>query len=60
MAKHRSHSVEFKRQVSQDYLGGKEKVFGALMGTVMKELKGKGDPAVVKEILMAKLAALKS
>jgi aspartyl-tRNA(Asn)/glutamyl-tRNA(Gln) amidotransferase subunit B len=33
------------------YLGGEEKVFGALMGQCMKALKGKGNPAVVTEIL---------
>jgi transposase len=27
MAKHRSHSIEFKRQVVQDYLGG-ETLYG--------------------------------
>ncbi|MBN8618829.1 MAG: Asp-tRNA(Asn)/Glu-tRNA(Gln) amidotransferase subunit GatB [Anaerolineae bacterium] len=33
------------------YLGGEEKVFGALMGQCMKALKGKGNPAVVTELL---------
>jgi aspartyl-tRNA(Asn)/glutamyl-tRNA(Gln) amidotransferase subunit B len=33
------------------YLGGEEKVFGALMGQCMKALRGKGNPAVVTEIL---------
>jgi aspartyl-tRNA(Asn)/glutamyl-tRNA(Gln) amidotransferase subunit B len=33
------------------YLSGEEKVFGALMGQCMKALKGKGNPAVVTEIL---------
>jgi len=42
-----------------DYLNGKEKVFGPLMGMVMKALKGQGDPALVKAIMTAKLAALK-
>ncbi|HYO89279.1 MAG TPA: Asp-tRNA(Asn)/Glu-tRNA(Gln) amidotransferase subunit GatB, partial [Candidatus Limnocylindrales bacterium] len=35
----------------QDYLGGKDKVFGPLMGKVMAALKGQGNPAVVKELL---------
>ncbi|MCK6580388.1 MAG: Asp-tRNA(Asn)/Glu-tRNA(Gln) amidotransferase subunit GatB [Anaerolineae bacterium] len=43
----------------RDYLGGKEKVFGALMGQVMRELKGKGDPAAVRETLAAQMARLK-
>ncbi|HVU14705.1 MAG TPA: Asp-tRNA(Asn)/Glu-tRNA(Gln) amidotransferase subunit GatB, partial [Phototrophicaceae bacterium] len=30
----------------QDYLGGKDKLFGPLMGKVMAELKGQGNPAV--------------
>jgi aspartyl-tRNA(Asn)/glutamyl-tRNA(Gln) amidotransferase subunit B len=33
------------------YRGGEEKVFGWLMGQVMRETKGKGNPAVVKELL---------
>ena len=35
----------------QGYLGGKDKLFGALMGKAMAELKGKGNPAVVKDVL---------
>jgi aspartyl-tRNA(Asn)/glutamyl-tRNA(Gln) amidotransferase subunit B len=35
----------------QEYLGGKEKLFGALMGNAMKALKGQGNPQVVKELL---------
>ncbi|NDJ63359.1 MAG: Asp-tRNA(Asn)/Glu-tRNA(Gln) amidotransferase subunit GatB [Chloroflexi bacterium] len=35
----------------QDYLGGKDKLFGALMGKVMKALEGKGNPQVVRETL---------
>jgi len=34
-----------------DYRSGKEKVFGFLMGSVMKKLKGKGNPESVKKIL---------
>ena len=34
-----------------DYRAGKEKVFGFLMGSVMKKLKGKGNPETVKKIL---------
>ena len=41
----------------QDFLGGKDKVFGPLMGKVMGALKGQGNPAVVKELLAQALEA---
>ena len=41
----------------QEYLGGKDKLFGPLMGKAMAELKGKGNPAVVKEVLAKLLEA---
>ena len=34
-----------------DYRAGKEKVFGFLMGQVMKKLGGKGNPDIVKKTL---------
>jgi aspartyl-tRNA(Asn)/glutamyl-tRNA(Gln) amidotransferase subunit B len=37
------------------YRGGEEKVFGWLMGQVMRETKGKGNPALVRELLEQKL-----
>ncbi len=40
-----------------DYLAGKDKVVGALMGQVMRALGGKGDPAVVRETLLSMLAS---
>ncbi len=43
----------------QDYLGGKDKVFGALMGKVMAALKGQGNPAVAKDLLAKALEARK-
>lgn len=43
----------------QDYLGGKDKLFGALMGMAMKSLGGKGDPAVVTAVLKEALEKLK-
>ncbi|MEO1669077.1 MAG: Asp-tRNA(Asn)/Glu-tRNA(Gln) amidotransferase subunit GatB [Chloroflexota bacterium] len=43
----------------QRYVEGDERVFGALMGQCMKALKGKGNPQVVKEILTARLTALR-
>lgn len=39
-----------------DYLGGKTKAFQALFGACMRELKGNGDPAVIKEELSKELA----
>jgi len=41
----------------QSYLSGKDKLFGALMGKAMAELKGKGNPAVVKDVLTRLLEA---
>jgi len=38
-------------KVVEDYLGGKEKSFAALVGGVMKETRGKANPALVNEIL---------
>ena len=42
-----------------DYNAGREKVFAFLMGQVMKNLGGKGNPALVKEALLKKLNKLK-
>ncbi len=39
----------------EDYKNGKVKVFQALFGACMRELKGAGDPAVIKEVLENKL-----
>ncbi len=41
----------------QEYLDGKEKLFGPLMGKVMTALKGQGNPAVVKDLLAKALEA---
>jgi aspartyl-tRNA(Asn)/glutamyl-tRNA(Gln) amidotransferase subunit B len=41
----------------QEYLAGKEKVFGFFVGQVMKESKGKANPKLVNEILRNKLSA---
>jgi aspartyl-tRNA(Asn)/glutamyl-tRNA(Gln) amidotransferase subunit B len=38
-----------------DYKAGQQKSFGFLVGMAMKELKGKGNPSVVNEILKKKL-----
>lgn len=39
----------------EDYLSGKEKVIGFLVGQVMKETKGKANPKIVNELLLKKL-----
>ena len=38
------------------YRSGEEKVFGWLMGQVMREMRGKGNPGVLKELLSQALA----
>jgi aspartyl-tRNA(Asn)/glutamyl-tRNA(Gln) amidotransferase subunit B len=38
-----------------DYKAGQEKSFGFLVGQAMKELKGKGNPGVINDILKKKL-----
>jgi aspartyl-tRNA(Asn)/glutamyl-tRNA(Gln) amidotransferase subunit B len=38
-----------------DYKAGQEKSFGFLVGQTMKELKGKGNPQVINELLRKKL-----
>ena len=38
-------------QAVEEYKGGKTKAFQALFGACMKQLKGAGDPAVIKELL---------
>ncbi|CAH2599169.1 Aspartyl/glutamyl-tRNA(Asn/Gln) amidotransferase subunit B [Rhodovastum atsumiense] len=39
-----------------EFRGGKEKLFGFFVGQVMKEMKGKGNPALVNEVLKRALA----
>lgn len=39
----------------EDYKGGKVKALQALFGACMKQLRGNGDPAVIKEMLEEKL-----
>lgn len=39
-----------------DYKAGQQKSFGFLVGMAMKELKGKGNPQIVNEILKKKLS----
>ena len=46
-------------ELLQRYLGGNQKVLNALFGKIMGELRGKGDPTVVRRVLMDKLASMK-
>ncbi len=39
----------------EEYRGGKEKLFGFFVGQVMRESKGKANPALVNELLLKKL-----
>ena len=41
----------------QRYLAGEEKLFGPLMGSVMKALKGQGNPQLVRDIITRQLEA---
>ncbi|MCX5901037.1 MAG: Asp-tRNA(Asn)/Glu-tRNA(Gln) amidotransferase GatCAB subunit B, partial [Proteobacteria bacterium] len=43
-------------QMVEDFRSGKDKVFGFLMGQVMKSTKGKGNPQLLNDILRKKLA----
>ena len=42
-----------------DYLGGKEKAIQSLFGSCMKVLRGKGDPAVIRELLVKEIEKLR-
>ncbi len=50
-------TLDANASMVREYLGGKDKLFGPLMGKVMAELKGKGNPAVVKDLLAKSLEA---
>ena len=47
--------IQANPKLVEDYLNGKEKVFGFLVGEVMKETKGKANPKLVNELLRKKL-----
>ena len=47
--------LENNQQALEDYRNGKEKAKQALFGACMKELKGAGDPSMIKELLDKKL-----
>ena len=50
--------VEANPQSVSDLKAGKDKAFGFLVGQVMKEMKGQGNPQIVNEVLKKVLAAL--
>ena len=43
------------QKVVEEYLGGKEKVLGFLVGNVMKTMKGKADATKVSELIKEKI-----
>lgn len=47
--------IEANPKSVEDFLSGKEKAFGFLMGQCMRELKGKADPGALRECLTALL-----
>jgi aspartyl-tRNA(Asn)/glutamyl-tRNA(Gln) amidotransferase subunit B len=51
--------IQQQPKLVADYVAGKDKVINAILGKCMAETKGTGDPAVIKPILEAKLAALR-
>lgn len=48
-------AIDLNPQALSDFVSGKEKAFGFLMGKVMADLRGKGDPSQVREILTKEL-----
>ena len=48
-------AIENNPAAVSDYKGGKVKAFQALLGACMKELRGAGDPTVIKALLEQKL-----
>lgn len=40
----------------EEYKSGKDKVFGFLMGKVMREMKGKANPGIITKLMKAKLS----
>ncbi|MDJ0756639.1 MAG: Asp-tRNA(Asn)/Glu-tRNA(Gln) amidotransferase subunit GatB [Ardenticatenaceae bacterium] len=51
--------IDDNPQMVANYLGGKDKLRGWFMGQVMRELRGKGNPALVNRLLDQKLGELK-
>lgn len=48
--------IEENPRIVQDFLGGKEKSFGFLVGQVMKYTKGRANPQIVNDLLRERLA----
>ena len=45
--------------MAQRYLAGNDKVLNALFGKIMGQMRGKGDPSVVRSVLLKKLERMK-
>jgi aspartyl-tRNA(Asn)/glutamyl-tRNA(Gln) amidotransferase subunit B len=54
-----SEILDSKPNEVQEYIEGKEKVFGFFIGQIMKATKGKANPKMVNELLRSKLDSLK-
>jgi aspartyl-tRNA(Asn)/glutamyl-tRNA(Gln) amidotransferase subunit B len=50
--------IEANPKAVEDFRNGKEKSFGALVGGVMKETKGRANPALVNQLLKGQLQKL--
>ncbi|MBE6904131.1 MAG: Asp-tRNA(Asn)/Glu-tRNA(Gln) amidotransferase subunit GatB [Ruminococcaceae bacterium] len=48
-------AIKENKQAVNDYKNGKTKAFMSIFGACMRELKGTGDPAIIKELLEKKL-----
>jgi aspartyl-tRNA(Asn)/glutamyl-tRNA(Gln) amidotransferase subunit B len=48
--------IDANQKAVTDYKAGQEKSFGFLVGQTMKELKGKGNPQIINELLKKKLS----
>ena len=48
--------LEANPAMVEQFKAGKDKVFGALVGQTMKAMAGKGNPALVNEVLKRRLA----
>ena len=48
--------IDNNQKAVVDYKAGQERSFGFLVGQTMKELKGKGNPQVINELLKKKLS----
>ncbi len=49
--------IEANAKAAQDFREGKERSFGALVGSVMKETKGRANPSLVNDLLRKLLAS---